>query len=50
MSSSHHPFPSDQPFVVALFCLSPDNVPETMGLDAYQAAIQTFVETAIPAL
>lgn len=26
-----------------------DDVPETMGLDAYRAAIQTFVETAIPA-
>ncbi len=26
-----------------------DNVPETMGLDAYRTAIQTFVETAIPA-
>jgi fermentation-respiration switch protein FrsA (DUF1100 family) len=26
-----------------------DNVPETMGLDAYRAAIQSFVETAIPA-
>ncbi len=26
-----------------------DDVPETMGLDAYRAAIQTFVETALPA-